>query len=91
MASRAATHWLRILFRKLLLVILLAVVLFTLFTVFNHPVLHGFTGIELLLLEAGAIVLWSPILDDSLVRDRVMCPVLARLPSTAVPPAPTPG
>lgn len=35
----------------------------------------------------AVIVLWSPILDDALVRDRVMRAVLARLPTPTPPPA----
>ena len=47
----------RIFLRDLLGALVLAVGLFVLFTVFNGRVLHGFTATEVLLLEAGAIVL----------------------------------
>jgi small-conductance mechanosensitive channel len=47
----------RVLVRDLLLVTLLAVTLYALFTVFNDRFLHGFTQPEIILLEAGAIVL----------------------------------
>jgi small-conductance mechanosensitive channel len=47
----------RILLRNLVLVILLAVGLFILFTIFNRVVLHGFSATEVILLEAGAVVL----------------------------------
>ncbi len=50
-------HPLRTLFRNLVLVIVLAVVLFVLFTVFNRTFLRPFNGIEVILLEAGAILL----------------------------------
>src|SRR5580658_3417549 len=45
----------RILLRNLVLVILLAVGLFILFTIFNRVVLHGFSATEVILLEAGAV------------------------------------
>jgi len=48
---------LRILARDLLIAVVLAGGLYSLFTVFNSRLLHGFTNPELLLLEAGAIVL----------------------------------
>ena len=48
---------LAILGRDLLLAAVLAVGLVALFTVFNVAVLHGFTGTEVLLLEAGAVLL----------------------------------
>jgi small-conductance mechanosensitive channel len=48
---------LRVLLRNLVLTAILAVGLFVLFTVFNRRVLHGLTDPEVLLLEAGAIVL----------------------------------
>jgi len=46
-----------ILLRNLALTAVLAVALFVLFTVFNERVLHGLTSPEVLLLEAGAVVL----------------------------------
>ncbi|MGC2789514.1 MAG: mechanosensitive ion channel family protein [Thermoplasmata archaeon] len=57
MATPSNIHPLRTLFRNLLLVVLLAVALFVVFTVFNRYVLHGFSTIEIQLLEAGAVVL----------------------------------
>jgi small-conductance mechanosensitive channel len=57
MAAPAEVHPLRTLFRNLVLVVLLAVALYVLFTVFNRQFLHPFTATEVLLLEAGAIVL----------------------------------
>jgi small-conductance mechanosensitive channel len=47
----------RILVRNLLIVILLAAGLYVLFTVFDRLVLHGLSATEVLLLEAGAVVL----------------------------------
>lgn len=47
----------RLLVRNLVLVILAAAALFVVFTVFNRTVLSGFTATEVLLLEAGAVVL----------------------------------
>jgi small-conductance mechanosensitive channel len=57
MAAPPAEHELRRLGRNLLLVTVLAVGLYLLFTVYNHRLLSGFTGPEIVLLEAGAIVL----------------------------------
>jgi small-conductance mechanosensitive channel len=57
MTAPPPTHPLRILFRNLVLVVFLAAALYVVFTVFNHYVLHGFSTIEVQLLEAGAVVL----------------------------------
>ena len=57
MATPPAEHEPRRLGRNLLLVTVLAVGLYLLFTVYNHRLLSGFTGPEIVLLEAGAIVL----------------------------------
>jgi small-conductance mechanosensitive channel len=57
MAAPAHDHPLRSLFRNLALVVLLAVALYVLFTVFNRQFLHPFSSEEILLLEAGAILL----------------------------------
>jgi small conductance mechanosensitive channel len=47
----------RILLRNLVLVVFLGGALFALFNFYNKQVLHGFTDTEVLLLEAGAVVL----------------------------------
>jgi small-conductance mechanosensitive channel len=57
MATSPGDHEMRTLFRRLVLVTALAVGLYVLFTVFNHRIFHGFTDIEVVLLEAGAVVL----------------------------------
>jgi small-conductance mechanosensitive channel len=57
MAAAKAPHPGRILLRNLVLVIVLGAGLFILFTAYNARVLHGFTNEEVLLLEAGAILL----------------------------------
>jgi small-conductance mechanosensitive channel len=57
MAASEPSHPLRTLFRNLVLVVVLAVALYTLFTVFNREFLTPFSGEEILLLEAGAIIL----------------------------------
>jgi small-conductance mechanosensitive channel len=57
MAAPADPHPGRILLRNLVLVILLAIGLYVVFTVFNKRVLHGFTDTEVILLEAGAVIL----------------------------------
>jgi small-conductance mechanosensitive channel len=57
MAAPNAPHPLRILLRNLVLVTVLAVLLFILFTVYNRQLLHPFSSTEILLLEAGAVVL----------------------------------
>ena len=56
----------RILVRDLLLATLLAGALYAVFTVFNERVLHGFTQPEVILLEAGAIVLVAFLVARSL-------------------------
>ncbi len=57
MAASAEPRPLRVLFRNLVLVVLLAVFLYLAFAVFNPILLKGFSALEILLLEAGAIVL----------------------------------
>jgi small-conductance mechanosensitive channel len=57
MAASARSHPGRVLVRNLILVILLGAGLFALFNFFNKQVLHGFTAEEVLLLEAGAVLL----------------------------------
>ena len=57
MAAPAPGRPLSILARDLLLAMLLALALFTLFGVFNERLLHGFSAPEVLLLEVGAVVL----------------------------------
>lgn len=57
MAAPSAPHPLRILFRNLVLVTVLSVLLFLLFTIYNRQFLHPFSSTEILLLEAGAILL----------------------------------
>jgi small-conductance mechanosensitive channel len=57
MISPEDSHPSRVLIRNLLLVILLAAALYLVFTVFDRYVLHGFTSTEVLILEAGAVVL----------------------------------
>ncbi len=57
MSGRAPPQPLSILLRNLLLALAIGVVLFVLFTVLNRRYLAPFTGIEILLFEAGAIVL----------------------------------
>ncbi|HTW39445.1 MAG TPA: mechanosensitive ion channel family protein [Thermoplasmata archaeon] len=57
MAAPPPSHPGRILLRNLVLVILLGAALFALFNFYNKQVLHGFTDEEVLLLEAGAILL----------------------------------
>jgi len=56
-AGPADARPIRVLVRDLLLVTLLAAALYALFTVFNERVLHGLSQPEIILLEAGAIVL----------------------------------
>ncbi len=57
MASSPPDRELRALFRNLILVTILAVGLYLLFTVFSHRFLHAFNTPEVVLLEAGAVVL----------------------------------
>lgn len=57
MSARVPPRPLGIFVRDLLIAAVLAVALFALFTIFNARLLHGFTAPEILLLEAGAIVL----------------------------------
>jgi small-conductance mechanosensitive channel len=57
MAAPSEVHPLRTLLRNLLLVVLLAVGLYVLFVVFNREFLRPFNSEEILLLEAGAVVL----------------------------------
>lgn len=61
MAATAEAHPLRTLIRNLVLAILLAVALYVIFSVFNQDLQHNFlyslSGAEILLLEAGAVVL----------------------------------
>jgi small-conductance mechanosensitive channel len=57
MADPSEPRPLRILFRNLLLVILLSVGLYLAFTEFNQNLFHGVSRLDVLLLEAGAIVL----------------------------------
>jgi small-conductance mechanosensitive channel len=57
MAAPADSRPLRILFRNLLLVFVLSVLLYLAFAVFNRTLFHGFSPLEILLLEAGAILL----------------------------------
>ncbi|HXW67466.1 MAG TPA: mechanosensitive ion channel family protein [Thermoplasmata archaeon] len=57
MAAPQESRPLRLLFRNLLLVVLLATGIYLLFSVFNATLLHRLTGLQILLLEAGAIVL----------------------------------
>ena len=57
---------LRILVRDLLFATALGAVLYAIFTVFNDRVLHGFSQPEVLLLEAGAIVLVAFLVARSL-------------------------
>ncbi len=68
MAASSPDRPLHVLVRNLLLAALLAVALFSLFTVFNTRVLHGFTATEILLLEAGAIVLVGYLVARSITR-----------------------
>jgi small conductance mechanosensitive channel len=56
-APAKPAHTGRILLRNLLLVVLLGGALFALFNFYNKQVLHGFTDGEVLLLEAGAVLL----------------------------------
>jgi len=60
MAARTEAHPLRVLLRNLVVAVVLAVALYLLFTVFDHDLRHnsvyGFTGNEILLLEALAVV-----------------------------------
>jgi small-conductance mechanosensitive channel len=57
MAAPAPSHPMRLLFRNLLLVFVLAVLLYLGFAVFNQVLFRGFSPLEILLLEAGAILL----------------------------------
>lgn len=57
MASPPPDRELRILVRNLVLVTALAIALYVLFTVFPHRFLSSFTTAEVVLLEAGAVVL----------------------------------
>ncbi len=57
MSTPTGDRELRTLFRRLVLVLGLAIALYILFTVFNRRVLGDFTETEVLLLEAGAVVL----------------------------------
>ncbi len=57
MAAGTGARPLRILARDLVLAAALAVALFVLFGVFNAELLHGLTGDEVVLLEAGAVLL----------------------------------
>lgn len=56
-ADPKASRPLHVLFRNLLLAVVVGVALILLFTVFNHLVLTPFNATEILLFEAGAIVL----------------------------------
>jgi small-conductance mechanosensitive channel len=57
MAAADESRPLRVLFRNLLLVVVLSVALYLAFTVFNRTLFGRFTSLEVLLLEAGAILL----------------------------------
>ena len=57
MAAVPPAHPGRVLLRNLVLVVLLGIGLYVLFTIYNREVLRGFTGEEVLLLEGGAIIL----------------------------------
>jgi small-conductance mechanosensitive channel len=57
MAAPDEARPLRVLFRNLFLVILLAVALYLAFNEFNQTLFRGFTRLDVLLLEAGAVVL----------------------------------
>jgi len=65
-APREDSRPLRILLRDLFLATLLAAALYALFTVFNERVLRGLSQPEVLLLEAGAIVLVAFLVARSL-------------------------
>ncbi len=60
-----APPW-RVLARDLLIAVVLGGALYTLFTVFNERLLHGFTSGEVLLLEAGAVVLIAFLIAQAL-------------------------
>jgi small-conductance mechanosensitive channel len=57
MAAPASAREFRILLRNLVIVTALAVALYLLFTIYRHQVLFAFTNPEVVLLEAGAVVL----------------------------------
>jgi small-conductance mechanosensitive channel len=57
MAAPEESRTLRILFRNLVLVVLLAVAIYLVFEVFGSTLFHGFRPLDVLLLEAGAVVL----------------------------------
>jgi small-conductance mechanosensitive channel len=57
MAVPSASHPLRLLLRNLVLVTVLAVLLYLVFTVYHQQFLRPFSSDEVLLLEAGAVVL----------------------------------
>ena len=57
MAAAAPSRPLRTLFRNLVLVSLLAIALYVLFAIYNRQVLRPFSVEEVLLLEAGAVIL----------------------------------
>jgi small-conductance mechanosensitive channel len=64
--ARPAQPW-RVLARDLLVAVVLAGLLYALFTIFNSRLLHGFTSAEVLLLEAGAVVLIAFLVAQALV------------------------
>jgi small-conductance mechanosensitive channel len=57
MAASAGVRPVRVLVRNLVLVLALGVAIYLLFAYFNATLLHGFSRIQVLILEAGAIVL----------------------------------
>jgi len=68
MAPPGEAHPLRTLVRNLVLVIVLSVALYIVFTVLDHRLLSGFTKQEVLLLEAGAVVLVAYLAAASVTR-----------------------
>jgi small-conductance mechanosensitive channel len=57
MAASQDPRPLRVLFRNLLLVVVLSVLLYLAFAAFNQTIFRGFSPLQILLLEAGGIVL----------------------------------
>ncbi len=57
MAAASGSRPLHVLLRNLVLVVILGAVLFAIFTQFNRRLFHGFSGTEVLALEAVAIIL----------------------------------
>ncbi len=57
MAAAEEPRPLRVLFRNLLVVVVLGILLYLAFAEFNQTLFRGFSGLDILLLEAGAILL----------------------------------